>query len=142
MEPTNRTRQTAGIFYLIGGVILMVSWSSMRWPHLIQWLSKIPASLLWCAAMSAIGIGAGLINTRKHDKTKLDHGLKHYYVLYYPFALLIVFLASLTTALLFGENLNAPTPKFYTITSLSSLILGLLAENFGVLTNWVLKRLK
>ena len=139
---TNQVRQTAGIVYaVLGGAMLIVCGlipKIFRWPA--EWC-VIAITIFWCLGWSAIGIGVGLINTRKHNKTKLDRCRKHYYFLYYPFAFLLIFFASLSLSFSINDGVSKLTPTFYSTVPLVSLILGLHAENLGVLAGKILDRL-
>jgi hypothetical protein len=135
---TNQVRLNAGIIYFIAGVLCLILFCILKWPNIVDWISK-QVSLLWCLGWTAVGIGCGLINTRNLDGGGIDREYKHYFLLYYLLALLLVFLATITTGLLSGEILDTPTPKFYALTALTSLILGLLAEDINKLIKWPLK---
>ena len=139
---TNRVRQEAGIVYaILGGAVLLICGliqETLGWPGDGF---VITITILWSLGWSAIAIGAGLINTRYHNKTSLDRTRKHYYFLYYPFALSLIFLTSLSLSFSINEGVSKLAPTFYSTVPLVSLILGLYAENFAALAGKILEKL-
>lgn len=136
---TNRIRQEAGIVYWVIGLAVLLVFLGLK---ICGKASIILITLLWCCGWSAIGIGAGLINTRKHNKSKLDRARKHYYFLYYPLVFLMIFLAALSGAFSINDGILKLEPQFYSVIPLICLVAGIYAENFGALARTILNKLR
>lgn len=135
---TNPIRKEAGIVYWVVGTVVLVVCLVLKTRSNA---GSILVTLLWCFGWSAIGVGAGLINTRKHNKSKLDRSRKHYYFLYYPLALIIIFLTSLSVAFSINDGVSKLMPQFYSMIPLVCLVFGIYAEDFGVLARTILNKL-
>ena len=135
---TNPIRKEAGIvYYAVGSFVLFICLVLKIWSN----AGILIVTLLWCFGWSAIGIGAGLINTRKHNKSKLDRSRKHYYLLYYPLAILIIFLTSLSVAFSINDGVSKLVPQFYSMIPLVGLVFGMYAEDFSTSARKILEKL-
>ncbi len=132
-EKVNWVRAGAGVIYLVFGAYFYYLWHR-------QILDLINETWLWCASWSSFGIGAWLINTRDHNESR-DRKWYHY-VLYFPFALVVVSFASLTLALYASnENWKELDLKFRSLAAFVGLVLGFLSEHLYPLSLAILQRL-
>jgi len=120
---TQRARRiTAGIVYLAIGIVILI-FRYDPWLHEMLFSLDPNKTPPWCIGWSSIGIGAGLINTRK-DKPPSVWWL--HYIWYYGFVLYIVSLASFVLPGLFRQE----TIDSKILDGLSTLI-GLLGGFLG-----------
>ena len=145
---TNKVRQNSGITYIVFGAVFFLVWDWLRTKSMLTVspdrhddLSTF-ASVAWCVTWAAFGIGAGLINTRDHNKGKLDKQWKHYFGLYYTFAWFMVSLLTLTISLLIsGSELKSPLANFYPVAMSVALLFGFFAENLSLIANAAIGKL-
>ncbi len=127
-------RSLAGLLYLFAGALLIIKVPlvSENIIKLIGWLikliGKIPSNqevYVWCIGWSAIGLGAGLINTRNHQ-----YGNWYTQHLgYCGFVLIVISTLAYTLPLYFNNNLASPGDKYYLFSMLIGLIGGFLGDS-------------
>ncbi|MBW2045591.1 MAG: hypothetical protein JRI96_12025 [Deltaproteobacteria bacterium] len=134
-----KKRSEWGIRYLYIGVIFILFFIIAILGSWTGWV----IGFLWCLTWSSIGIGAGLINTRNH---KQDYPL--HLIGYYGFVLVVVSLASFSTALyisrlpILGELKqfgSVVACKFYSLAALVGLICGFLGYKLQDLAEWLFR---
>ena len=129
-------RACMGTIYFSAGIIII----------LVDSFSGI-SFLFWCLGCSSMGVGAGLINTRKHKQQYCFH-----LIFYYLFILLVVSLVSFTVPLYLSDQttvnelktlnlLSMPSLKFYSLAAIVGLTGGLLGLRLSNLLESLIKNL-
>ncbi|MBI1953343.1 MAG: hypothetical protein HYS41_04385 [Candidatus Omnitrophica bacterium] len=99
MSKTERGKTIAGVVYLAVGILVLFL-RHESWMLNLAFLSPLKVNP-WCIAWTSIGIGAGLINTRR---TKPPSPWWVHYFFYYGFVLVVVSLASFVVSNLVGHE--------------------------------------
>ncbi len=89
MSKTDKSKIVAGVAYLAIGLLILL-YKHEPWMLNLAFLSPLKVNP-WCLAWSSIGIGAGLINTRR---TRPPSPRWFHYVFYYGFVLVLISLTS------------------------------------------------
>ncbi len=109
-------------YFCLGVLSLFHPHPEVRW--VLTVFKGIPVAY-WCIGWPAIGIGAGLINTRKK---KAPSPFLIHYILYYGFVWVLVVLFAYVTACSVGREHTGETFRFRAIAMLVGLVGGFLGD--------------
>ena len=96
----NCTRLIASLFYFFCGIVL-VYFSTNKFEKLTGFFTLNKVTIFWCSGWSAIGIAAGLWNSRD-DNTPVTRKKCHYFIYFF----FILFIASLAAFVVFLSVAN------------------------------------
>jgi hypothetical protein len=126
----NHARFFACIVYCIAGVVCLGLFWNIKEPILSDYKAYLP-QIYWCLGWGAIGIAAGLWNSRNAKGGILDRWWH-----YGPYFIFVLAIATLAAFIVFGMYNNDPV-RSYAAATLAGVVAGFLGdgliEKFSVL---------
>ncbi len=119
----NCIRVVVSLFYFLCGIIL-VYFSTSKFGKLVAFFSSNKLVIFWCIGWSAIGIAAGLWNSR-NDNAPIARRKEHYFMYF----LFVLFIASLAAVVAF---LSATKSNLaYTFSALVAMVVGFAGDKLA-----------